>query len=616
MKTEYFQGRDGYVWWNGVVEDRKDPLFLGRCKVRILGWHTSDKTELPVDSLPWAQVLMPITSASQTGVGESPVGPVEGTWVMGFYRDGELAQEPVMVGTLHGIPENYAKVNTGFNDSRLDTTNTDLNAQDSTGKAKPAGNPVSLTSWPYPPKEVKIEYGQEVDVVDYTDPERREFTSQSLYPRELNKPTTSIYARGEDDTSTNVLSSNASIVKLKTGNRDTVEFTSKYVQPPNINRHISDEAELASFASTNEVYKITQPPTPYAAEYPFNHVYESESGHLVEIDDTPTKERMNWYHRTGTFTEFHPKGMRVDRTVAHRYNITSGNQESIIRGHELKSIGEDYAVDIGGKLLLNAEKEVRLISEKQNVIIDSQSLNTIIKGKHVVIAAEDTLLLKGKSKIVRDDDSAEDKVKGSYKLGVQGEYGINAGKLTMGSFGATNITSFGPMTQTVTGSSEESITNIDVILGNVNAKMIKAFLGKIVLETVDMILTGGIDLNVGPGGVAAQVALKAPLGDIDIISNTGPSGINIRALTKSTLQGIVQAEVKGALVNIEADALTQIKGALVTVGGSSEPALLGKSMLDIFKDHYHPSSVGPTGPLHPSFAFKLLGAMSKKVFLG
>ena len=454
MQTSYFQGKDGYIWWNGVVEDRKDPLFLGRCKVRILGWHTSDKTEISVDSLPWAQVLMPITSASQTGVGESPVGPVEGTWVMGFFRDGELAQEPVMVGTLHGIPENYAKQNTGFYDSRLDTTNTDLNAQDSTGKAKPAGNPVSLTSWPYPPKEVKIEYGQEVDVVDYTDPERREFTSQSLYPRELNKPTTSIYARGEDDTSTNVLSSNASIVKLKTDNRDTVEFTSKYVQPPNINRHISDEAELASFASTNEVYKITQPPTPYAAEYPFNHVYESESGHLVEIDDTPTKERMSWYHRTGTFTEFHPKGMRVDRTVAHRYYISSGNQESIIRGHELKSIDEDYAVNIGGKLLLNAEKEVRLISEKQNVIIDSQQLNTVIKGKHVIIAAEDTLLLKGKSKIVRDDDSAEDKVKGSYKLGVQGEYGINAGKLTMGSFGATNITSFGPMTQTVTGSSE------------------------------------------------------------------------------------------------------------------------------------------------------------------
>ena len=26
MRTSYFQGKDGYVWWNGVVEDRKDPF--------------------------------------------------------------------------------------------------------------------------------------------------------------------------------------------------------------------------------------------------------------------------------------------------------------------------------------------------------------------------------------------------------------------------------------------------------------------------------------------------------------------------------------------------------------------------------------------------------------
>ena len=111
MQTEYFQGKDGYIWWHGVVEDRKDPLFLGRCRVRILGWHTENKAELPTDMLPWAQVLMPITSASQTGVGQSPVGPVEGTWVMGYYRDGELAQEPVMMGTMHGIPAEFAKQN-------------------------------------------------------------------------------------------------------------------------------------------------------------------------------------------------------------------------------------------------------------------------------------------------------------------------------------------------------------------------------------------------------------------------------------------------------------------------------------------------------------------------
>ena len=35
-----FMGKDGFVWWQGVGEDRNDPLYLGRCRIRILGWHT------------------------------------------------------------------------------------------------------------------------------------------------------------------------------------------------------------------------------------------------------------------------------------------------------------------------------------------------------------------------------------------------------------------------------------------------------------------------------------------------------------------------------------------------------------------------------------------------
>jgi len=38
----YFMGKEGFVWWQGVVEDRHDPLYLGRCKVRILGWNTEE----------------------------------------------------------------------------------------------------------------------------------------------------------------------------------------------------------------------------------------------------------------------------------------------------------------------------------------------------------------------------------------------------------------------------------------------------------------------------------------------------------------------------------------------------------------------------------------------
>jgi type VI secretion system secreted protein VgrG len=90
----------GFFWFVGVVENRNDPLGAGRCQVRIFGDHTSDKEELPTADLPWAIPMLPITSASISGKGSAPVGPVEGTWVVGWYLDGADKQMPMMVGTV------------------------------------------------------------------------------------------------------------------------------------------------------------------------------------------------------------------------------------------------------------------------------------------------------------------------------------------------------------------------------------------------------------------------------------------------------------------------------------------------------------------------------------
>ena len=108
-----------FVWWQGVVEDRIDPLKLGRCRVRILGYHTDNKEEgigIPTAHLPWATPSQPITSAAMNGIGTTPMGPVEGTWVFGFFRDGKNAQDPVMMSTFGGIPEAVSDPTKGFND--------------------------------------------------------------------------------------------------------------------------------------------------------------------------------------------------------------------------------------------------------------------------------------------------------------------------------------------------------------------------------------------------------------------------------------------------------------------------------------------------------------------
>ena len=111
-----FMGREGFVWWHGVVEDTADPLYLGRCRVRVFGFHSEDKTELPTSALPWAYPMQPITSAAISGIGQSPTGLVAGSHVFGFFRDGDEAQDPVMIGSFGGVPIEQADTSKGFAD--------------------------------------------------------------------------------------------------------------------------------------------------------------------------------------------------------------------------------------------------------------------------------------------------------------------------------------------------------------------------------------------------------------------------------------------------------------------------------------------------------------------
>ena len=118
--NKHFMGQDQFIWAVGVVEDRSDPLKLGRCRVRMVGIHSEDKSKLPTEHLPWAMPILPINSASVSGMGASPTGPVEGTWVFCMFRDGQNMQDPIMLGVIPGKPEEEKDSNKGLNDPRTE----------------------------------------------------------------------------------------------------------------------------------------------------------------------------------------------------------------------------------------------------------------------------------------------------------------------------------------------------------------------------------------------------------------------------------------------------------------------------------------------------------------
>ena len=89
-----------FAWFTGVVEDRFDPEEMNRVKVRCFGYHTEDIGILPTDKLPWATVMMPATDSGTSGIGNTPHGLMEGSWVVGFFRDGPSAQDPMILGSI------------------------------------------------------------------------------------------------------------------------------------------------------------------------------------------------------------------------------------------------------------------------------------------------------------------------------------------------------------------------------------------------------------------------------------------------------------------------------------------------------------------------------------
>ena len=324
MIDNNFLGRNGFVWFNGVVEDRHDPHKLGRLRVRCVGIHTQNKDELPTADLPWSQLIHPITSSGISGLGHSPGFIVEGTWVFGYFRDGNSMQEPMVIGTLPGKPSELADKTKGF----------------------------------YDPNGIYPKYKDEVD-------------TNRLAVNEPTQPHLGLELRK---------------LTRKTGVA-TADFDLVAAED-----HVGLAEDENIPASDSDTWD--QPTIPYAAIYPYNHVFESESGHIMEIDDTKDKERLFTAHRTGTSQEISPDGTQVNIIKADHYNITTGKRQEIISGQSDITIGgrhkiyinkdgqedNNYDIQVGP----NANVNIQIDKGDMNVVLKDGKFNTNISGDYNV----------------------------------------------------------------------------------------------------------------------------------------------------------------------------------------------------------------------------------------
>ena len=675
----YFMGKEGFIWWQGVVEDRHDPLYLGRCKVRILGWNTEEKVHQPTDTLPWAYPVSPITSASQTGVGTTPLGPVEGTWVLGFYRDGESAQEPMFFGTFGGIPEKDAKgenLQKGFFDPRLPDGDHSLQAghpdfPDEIGPRQLNYNMESKISGQAVPREpATIVHNSTPDPTQH--PQDLKISDKVLLKQGAKATTHEAHVKGEY--------SNFSVTQLiRAPFAQSPAFTVKVVESPvrstfpdtglaPLDRNISDSListtrnlnylkepttnRLARGMRGNSIYTdpmITgivhekainreqgqvniacatgrtwsEPFPPWAALYPYNHVHQTESGHIIEMDDTPGHERLHWYHRTGTFTEIHQVGIKVDKIVNDYYNIIlggrythielgdcetiDGKQEVYVKGNKSDKIGSSYLIAMG----------------KGSYSLQNPGNDVIVNSGNTKIHASNKINLTS-SHFYRHAKHAHSTTVGEQTDKVGGKWTMRTGSLSFNTQGSASHQTGAGFSVNATDSIFQTVQGVMPAATAGYSHKTTAFAGKIGIESTDGLLTGGIEMHLGPLGTLASFSMK-PLGDVkldalnEIVFVAGLGSLKGTSLlgdvafdsllssSKLTQTGAVEMQGLLGEVSISTAGKVKVKGLIITIKEFMD------EIIDIVTEHIHPSGSGPTGPPMPPASVKLNLLKSLKV---
>lgn len=386
-----------FAWFTGVVEDRFDPEEMNRVRVRCFGYHSDIKADVETEDLPWATVMMPTTSSGTSGIGDTPHGLMEGSWVVGFFRDGPSAQDPIILGSIASVNSPRPK-SLGF-----------------TGDDYPRG-----------------EYQNNSDI-NFAARESMYEDSNQLKSREsLDRPAvqTAIPAK---------------VTSVAEDKADSYYAEQPWTELPAMNEHVP--------------------------EYPYNKVYESESGHVEEIDDTPGFERTNRLHTSGTYEEIYNDGTRQIKIVGDDYEVVLKNKNIHIRGNCSMTVDGDLRQMVYGNYHLQVEKDMTM-----NI---KGSLQQMIGGNH------ETEVVRSRSTNIGVDDNLS--VMNNATTNV-----INDKLLTVGNDFTTSVTNNMATTvlnnKSITNAGTFSHTSLDNYTLSVNANQTIGVVGTLG-ETVDGAVT-------------------------------------------------------------------------------------------------------------------------------
>lgn len=283
----------------------------------------------------------------------------DGDMVFGFFADGRSGQKPFVLGLVNGmfsVPNDSGK---GFNDLRPQPELQTAPRFILSAQYKTDGSGIKITEQSAAPRH----------------PNSLELNTPTITGVAFDKPTGTVISQRQQNLDTNIQAAGQT---------------------------------------------WSEPKPAYAPVYPYDRVYTSESGHVVEVDDTPGHERIAVQHRTGSFIEWMPSGSMIEKITKTKYTIIMADDNIHVMGQCRITVAGAAYIQVVGDCNLQVDNNLNAgVAGDANFSVGG---NFNLKASSVAIESSSAMNLKGDGGVNVDASGGTLNLNGGTVLAGGGSY--------------------------------------------------------------------------------------------------------------------------------------------------------------------------------------------------
>lgn len=175
-------------------------------------------------------------------------------------------------------------------------------------------------------------------------------------------------------------------------------------------KNIPERTYYSDLQSANNL-TITEPKNTRQPKYTYNIATMSETGHVIERDDTPGNERLCLQHADGSYLEMNQNHNMVLKTINDLYSFCKNHYQSIYKDRVIAVGGSDYLRVISGNKVIEIPGG--------DFILEAKNANITTTGNY-------TLNIKGNCQMTVNGNVTEN-ISGNYSVAVGGSYDLSVG---------------------------------------------------------------------------------------------------------------------------------------------------------------------------------------------